>query len=225
MVARIAGGAIAGWLLGLTPLILVNALSLEGGAVDPSAAAFAGALALALGVALGGLSAGLIGGQRGGVWAGVIAGASFATSLIALMYWLREQGNLPNLVLEHPVRTMGALLFLGAIIAGLAVGVAAFLSWRAQTVEAGRQALSQPAHLASARRGAGPVTGPARGGPPQYDRRDVSSTRQVEGVWTPDPRRARPGSAPRPTPVRPASQGDTRYDDRQERWSDTPGRW
>jgi len=60
----------------------------------------------------------LIGGPRGGALAGAIAGALLAASLFGLKKVLETQGNLPNLVAQHPIRTMGALVFIGALVAG-----------------------------------------------------------------------------------------------------------
>ena len=227
MVARIAGGAVAGWLVSLVPLVVVNTLSLTSGAVDPSSAALAGVVALALSVALGGLAAGLIGGRRGGAIAGAVAGALFAVSLIGLMFALREQGTLPNLVALHPIRTMGALVFLGALVAGVAL-VATLFGRRdkpmvAQGAPAPRGQVSGPRQPGPPWQG--PQSGPARGqSQPRPDRGELAPARRMDGGWAPDPRRAPPGSGPRQAPSQPVRRPPAPYDERG-RWPDAPGRW
>ncbi|HEU0026252.1 MAG TPA: hypothetical protein VFQ25_03980 [Ktedonobacterales bacterium] len=231
MVARIAGGAAAGWLLSLAPLVVVNTLSLTSGVVDPSSTALAGVVALALGVALGGLAAGLIGGRRGGAIAGAVAGALFAASLIALMFALREQGNLPNLVALHPIRTMGALVFLGALVAGVAL-VTALIGQRDGPV-APRSASAPRGQVSGPRQPGptwqGPQSGPVRGqSQPRPDLGELAPARRMDAGWAPDPRRAPPGSGPRQARLAP-SQPVRRppaapYDERGRR-PDAPGRW
>lgn len=231
MVARIAGGAVAGWLLSLAPLIVVNAISLNNGVVDPSSTALAGAVALALGIALGGLAAGLIGGRRGGVIAGAIAGALFAACLIGLMYALRAQGNLPNLVALHPVRTVGALVFIGALVAGVAL--LSVMLMRGRTLPVSEAARSGPAPRSQASgprqpnpAWPGPRSGPVRGqSQPRPDSQALAPARRMDRGWTPDPRGAPPGSAPRRAPSQPARPPATATRDERGRWPDAPGRW
>ncbi len=228
MVARIAGGALAGWLLSLAPLIVVNALSLNNGAIDPSSTALAGAVALALGIALGGLAAGLIGGRRGGPIAGAIAGTLFAACLIGLMFALREQGNLPNLVALHPVRTMGALVFIGALVAGVALISAMLARGRAATVSEAVSPSPAPRSQASDSRQSSPAWSGQRSGPvrgPRPDPREQAPMRGMDGGWAPDPRGAPPGSVPRRAPSQPARPPVTAQRDERGRWTDTPGRW
>lgn len=226
MIARVAGGAAAGWLLSLAPLVVVNALSLNGGVFDPSATALAGAVALGLGVALGGLAAGLIGGRRGGVIAGVIAGALFAACLIALMYMLRAQGNLPNLVALHPVRTMGALVFIGALMAGLALGVSV-LAGRKSTLAPGLRAQHPDQRNSGPRPRGASWSDPAARRPygasqPRPDARELTPTQRG---WEPDPRRAPPVSGPRQAGSQPGRRpAPTRGDERGRR-SDGRGGW
>jgi hypothetical protein len=219
-------------------LIVINVISLNSSAIDPSATALVGIVVLALGVILGGLAAGLIGGRRGGLFAGPIAGLLFAGSLTGLRYWLDAQGRLPSLLVAHPIRTMGALLFLGAIIAGLAVCVAALLSWRANSTQALQTFQSEQRPSARAYSAAPSHT--HVGEYTQPERRDAPPTRRIEHDvrdFTPAPRRnlSRPlGSDSRANPARPAypahsaSGNDTRYDtryDQEERRPETPGRW
>jgi hypothetical protein len=254
MVARIIGGAVAGWLLGIAPLAVLDALSLTSGAVDPSSTALAGAGALATGIVLGGMAAGLIGGRRAGAVAGAIAGALCAGCLIALMYALRAQGALPNLLALHPVRTMGALLFIGALVASVAWGVSALLGLRAARAEAASFAAFAAAQGAGQRQqgatadwpvgshgaaapgsdyGRGYDNAPSRPGPPQA--RDLAPYGRKEGGWEPDARRGPPASGPRQPPRSDRRPAAARYDTRdagrdagyesRERWSDAPERW
>ncbi|HEX9037817.1 MAG TPA: hypothetical protein VF808_12600 [Ktedonobacterales bacterium] len=216
MVARIAGGVVAGWILSLTPLIVVNALSLTSSAVDPSSTAVVGIVALGVGIALGGLGAGLIGGRRGGAIAGAIAGALNAASLIALKYLLRAQGALPNLVAQHPVRSMGALVFIGALVAGVALGVSALLGLREREERPSATPLRQPTSVSTAPRQSGPgYPGDPRGAPPQW---------RNEGAWAPDSRRGPPASGPRQPPSSDRRPAAARYDAR-DRWPDATDRW
>lgn len=232
MVARSAGGAFVGWLLALAPLIVINVISLESSVIDPSATALVGIVVLALGVILGGLAAGLIGGRRGGLFAGPIAGLLFAGSLTGLRYWLDAQGRLPSLLVAHPIRTLGALLFLGAIIAGLAVGVAALLSWRAGSADARQAVQSEQRPSAGAYSAAPSYT--QLGGYTQSARREAPPTRRIAHDYqdfTPAPRRnpsGPMGSDPRANSAHAASGNETRYDTRynqEERRPETPGRW
>ena len=230
-VARITGGAMAGWLLSLIPLIVVNALSLTNGAVDPSSTALAGAGALALGIALGGLAAGLIGGRRGGGIAGAIAGALYAASLIGLMYALRAQGNLPNLVASHPIRTMGALVFIGALDAGVAIGISLLMGRRPASApsapprgSAPRNQVSGPRQPAPSR--PGPQGRPANGASlPRPGARELPPTRRMDEGWTTDPRHEPRRSEPRQAPSQPARRPAVTSRDEQGRWPDAPGRW
>ncbi len=231
MVARIAGGAVAGWFLSLAPLIVVNALSLTNGAVDPSSTALAGAGALALGIALGGLGAGLIGGRRGGAIAGAIAGALFAACLIGLMYALRAQGTLPNLVALHPVRTVGALIFIGALVAGVAIGIAALMGRRPSSAPVAPPQGPAPRSQVSGPRQPDPSWYGSQGRPangasqPRPGARELTPARRTDEGWSPDPRRAPPGSGPRRAPSQPSRRPATTPRDERGHWPDAPGRW
>lgn len=231
MIARVAGGALAGWLLSLAPLVVVDALSLTSGVIDPSSTALVGALALSLGIALGGLAAGLIGGRHGGV-AGSIAGALFAACLIALMYTLRAQGKLPNLVAMHPVRTMGALAFIGALLAGVALLASALMGLRsAPAVVRRRDGPAPDTRIGGPRQRdvsrPGSASHPARGASqPRPDARELTPARRMDQGWGSDPRRAPPVSGSHRAPSQPARRPEdaTRYDERGRR-PDVSSRW
>jgi hypothetical protein len=127
MAWRIVGG-LGGWLGSLAPLVIVNILAFTT-AIDPSLIPIAGGVALLLGIALGGSLAGLLGGKRGAGWGGVMAGAIAAAllagTLIALGVYLRAQGQLPYLLALHPIRTVGAVGFIGCLVIGIAALVGA----------------------------------------------------------------------------------------------------
>lgn len=206
-----------GWILSLAPLIALNALSLSSGAVDPSSTALAGAGALAAGVALGGLSAGMIGGRRGGAIAGAIAGALCAFSLIGLMYYLRAQGSLPDIVTLHPVRTLLALLFLGALVACIALGVGALLGLRATRAEAKAVAAFAAARQSGPRPSGDPRDTAANGNDQaRYSPRDSAPYVRKESSREPDARRGQPMSAPRQPPQSDRRPAAARYDARQD---------
>ena len=231
IVARIAGGAMAGWLLSLAPLIVVNALSLTNGAVDPSSTALAGAGALALGIALGGLAAGLIGGRRGGAIAGAIAGALYAASLIGLMYALRAQGNLPNLVASASRPNDGRADLYRRAGRGCgdwnrpADGAAArFRALAPPRGSAPRSQVSGPRQPAPSWHG--PQGRPANGASqPRPGARELTPARRMDEGWPPDPRRAPPGSGPRQAPSQPPRRPAMTPRDEQGHWPDAPGRW
>jgi hypothetical protein len=223
MVARIAGGAVAGWLLSLAPLIIINALSLNSGIVDPSSTALAGAGALALGIALGGVAAGLIGGRRGGAGAGAISGAIVTASLIAFKFALQAQNNLPNLVEQHPIRTYGALVFIGALVASVALVTAILTGRRATPADLIAPRDSAPRNQVSGIRQSGPAwsSGPQSGpmrrqSQPRPDQPELTPARRMDRAWASDPRRPRPGSGPRATAARRDERGH---------WPDAPGKW
>ena len=126
--ARVAGG-IAGWLIGLLPLIAVNVAAYLGtfSAYD---AAFAGELTLVGGLLLGGVIAGVIGArptrtQPGGVIgafvSGGVAAGLYAVTLVGLVIGASLLGVAPGVVGEHPIRVSAAVLFLAALLAAIAV--------------------------------------------------------------------------------------------------------
>jgi hypothetical protein len=152
MAWRIVGG-LSGWLGSLAPLVIVNILAFTT-ALDPSVVPIAGGAALLLGIALGGSLAGLLGGRRGAGWggsviAGAIAAALLAGTLIALGVYLRAQHQLPYLLALHPIRTVGAIGFIGCLVIGIAALVGAVAGRRdeprataAASVAARRPAMS-----------------------------------------------------------------------------------
>lgn len=224
MVARIIVAAIAGWLLGIAPLAVVNTLSLAQGAVDPSATAVAGISALVAGILLGGLAAGLIGGHRGGAIGGAAAGALFTASLVGLELWLQSRGSLPVLVAEHPIRTIGALIFIGVLLAGVALGVAVSLGMRAARSEA--RAVRAFAAARDAARGdlarsrpMGPPASQPRSAPP-----GAPPAQQMERDWRVATRPIPPGSDPRAMTTRPAGSSGAWHDERPNQGYDDPRR-
>ena len=154
MAWRIVGG-LCGWLLSLAPLALVNALAFST-TLDPSVIPLAGSVALLGGIALGGLAAGLLGGRRGAgvagaILAGAIAAMLYVAALIALMYTLRAQSQLPYLLALHPIRTMAAIGFLGFLLLSVAAGVGALKGRRSATSVRSPErapALSRPPRVA-----------------------------------------------------------------------------
>lgn len=192
MAWRIVGG-LSGWLVSLAPLVIVNVLALVT-AINPGFVPIAGGAGLGLGIALGGLTAGLLGARRGGAgWGGSIAGAIAAAlvagTLIAIMYGLRAQHQLPYLLALHPIRAMGAIGFIACLVMGVAALVGA-LSGRRQTRHAARAALAARPKGVSDRRPAGsasqPYARPER--PSQRNPRDSrypaeSHTRERSSRW------------------------------------------
>jgi hypothetical protein len=147
------------------------------------------------------------------------------------MYALRARGTLPNLVALHPVRTMEALIFIGALVAGVALGVSAMLGRRADPAPVTRRGGSTSDTRISGprQRGAswpGPVSRSVRGASqPRPAARDLTPARGMEQGWTPDLRRAPPGSGPRQTPSQPARRPAATQRDERGRWPDAPDRW
>lgn len=133
--ARVAGG-IAGWLIGLLPLLAVN-LAAYLGTFSADDAVFAGELTLVGGLLLGGIIAGAIGArptraQPGGVTgafiSGGIAGLLYAVTLVGLVIGASLLGVAPGVVGEHPIRISAAVIFLAALLAAIAVGAGAIAS-------------------------------------------------------------------------------------------------
>ena len=115
--ARVAGG-IAGWLIGLLPLIAVN-IAGNAGALSADDAVLAGAAALLGGLLLGGIIAGAVGGRptrtrSGGVTgafiSGGIAALLYAVALIALVIGAGRAEAAPQIVAEHPIRMSAAVV-------------------------------------------------------------------------------------------------------------------
>ena len=166
MAWRIVGG-LSGWLMSLAPLVIVNVLALVT-AINPGLVPIAGGAGLGLGIALGGLTAGLLGARRGGAgWGGSIAGAIAAAlvagTLIAIMYGLRAQHQLPYLLALHPIRAMGAIGFIACLVMGVAALVGALSGRRqAHRAELTTQAAlaARPARVPSGQRPAGPTSQP-----------------------------------------------------------------
>jgi hypothetical protein len=176
MVWRIGGG-LMGWLGSLTPLVIVNLLAFTM-AMDPGLVSILGGLALALGVALGGLLAGLLGGRRGASWGGAVAGfiaaALLAATLVAVGYVLDARGQLPYLLALHPIRALGATIFLACLVAGVAA-LTGWLSarrrearWQTQLARATARTTPRNPSRPSSRPGAGsrPLRDPRQ--PPAY---------------------------------------------------------
>lgn len=165
MAWRIVGG-LSGWLVSLAPLVIVNVLALVT-AISPGLVSIAGGAGLALGIALGGLTAGLLGARRGGAgWGGAIAGAIAAAlvagTLIAIMYGLRAQHQLPYLLALHPIRALGAIGFIACLVMAVAT-LAGSLAGRRQARRAARRAaqaqVARPQSV-SGQRPAGPASQP-----------------------------------------------------------------
>ncbi len=179
MTWRIVGG-LGGWLMSLAPLVIVNALAFAT-AIDPSVVPIAGGVALIVGIALGGLLAGLLGGRSGG-WGGAVAGAIaaalFAATLIALMYDLRAQHQLPYLLALHPLRAMGAIGFIACLVMAVATlaGIAPGRR-RARRLAAASQPGRASVAQSSPRAGAGPRSDLRR--PAQSAPRDQSEAREA----------------------------------------------
>lgn len=202
---RIMGG-LGGWLGSLAPLVIVNLLAFTT-AIDPGALSIAGGVALVVGVALGGLLAGLLGGKRGAGWggtlAGVIAAILFAATLVALMYILRAQNNLPYLLALHPIRALGAIAFLAGLVAGVAALVGAFSGrrrearWQAQ--------LARASARTTPRRPSQPYARPGAAQPPYTDRDAYPSG-------------PRPGLSQRQSPATARSRSESHARERSPRW-------
>ncbi len=180
-------GGLCGWLVSLAPLVGVNALAYTV-ALSPSLIPIMGAGGLLLAIALGGLTAGLLGGRGGGVWdsglAGLIAAALFAGSLIAFIKVLGAQDALPNLLVEHPIRTQVAVGFIACLILAVATGVGAFFAQRRERIAEQAERMRQrrpsgPGQQPYSRAGMGVTSRPpARGSQPMADYRDPRDPRE-----------------------------------------------
>ena len=139
MAARIGGG-LAGWLAGILPLLVVDALEYFG-VYYFAQPALAGAVALAGGILLGGITAGAIGGRAsrrraggatGAAVSGGLAAIFYAITLIAVLYVARAQDAPPAVIARHPIRFSAAILFFAVLLMGAAVLMGA-ISGRRQT--------------------------------------------------------------------------------------------
>lgn len=156
MRTRILGG-ITGWLLGVAPLLAVNAVDYFGIYYFPDPFV-AGAIALVAGLLLGGIAAGLIGGRSretgGGAWGagttGLVAAALYAVSVIALMEAARAFDALPFAVTEHPIRVSLGILFLATLLLLVALVTGVFVGRLAEAPATHVTTRSQPARRMSA---------------------------------------------------------------------------
>lgn len=122
MATRIWGG-IAGWLLGIAPLLAVNAVDYFGIYYFPNPF-LAGAVALLAGLLLGGVAAGLIGGRSlqtgggasGAAATGIVAAVLYAVSVIGLMEAARIFDAPLFAVTDHPIRVSAGVLFVAALL-------------------------------------------------------------------------------------------------------------
>lgn len=174
---RILASGCYGWLGGIVPLIVVNALGYEN-ILSPAQAALYGASALVLGIVLGGVFAGH-GGARprrrmpgsfgASAGAGVIAALLYLATLFGIVAGARHLGVLPPLLVEHPIRMAVVALFLGGALLVVAI-FSGWLTLRGQTEEQQEQieeplaatgALSPDARHARQRGASQPNTGMA----------------------------------------------------------------
>lgn len=150
--ARVAGG-IAGWLIGLLPLLAVNVAAYLG-TFSTDDAIFAGELTLVGGLLLGGIIAGVIGArptrtQPGGVTgafvSGGIAALLYAVTLVSLVIGASLLGVAPGVVGEHPIRVSAAVVFLAALLAAIAVAAGMIASYFSHAPRLQHAAASAPA--------------------------------------------------------------------------------
>lgn len=136
MRARIGGG-VAGWLIGVMPLIIVNILDYQDllGLQD---AVVAGLIALIGGIVVGGIAAGLLGSRAGGtlaaMTAGAIAAVLYAVTLIGLVIGTGILDSTSPLIASHPLRISMALVFLATILLAIAIATGAIVGLRADVV-------------------------------------------------------------------------------------------
>lgn len=160
MATRIWGGVV-GWLLGIAPLLAVNAIDYFGIYYFPDPF-LAGAIALLAGLLLGGIVAGLVGGRSrqtgggaaGAATTGLIAAVLYAVSVIGLMEAARIFDAPLFAVTDHPLRVSAGVLFIAALLLLVALVTGAL----AGTSATATSTTSSP-------RG-GYASGPARGQPP-----------------------------------------------------------
>ena len=132
MLARIFGG-VGGWLVSALLLVLVNLIAL-GGALDLGQDVALGAIGIFGGVILGGAVAGYLGSRPrrgsasnagGALLSGGLAALLYALSVGGFLEYAGQQGNLPNIVLEHPIRMGLAVICVSALLMVVALLVGA----------------------------------------------------------------------------------------------------
>jgi len=219
MIARILGG-IAGWLVGVLPLVIVNLVGFAG-TLSPDQAALAGAIGLVGGVILGGVVAGYIGGRSGAIAGALLSGGIatllYVTSVGSLLLVAGSQGDLPNIILEHPIRVGVAVLCVGAVLLMIAL-LSGFVSSRGQRSEDVANAVSHASQPAAAY--------PLRAPQPAYTR-PLHQPAPSAGLLS-DPRY---GAAPRSRPLAdadrepyPPAYGGPRSQPQQQSQSQQPHR-
>ena len=186
MVSRALAGLI-GAVVGLLPLIAVDAVvnnpaSLGSLAPNSDQAPLLSLTAVVGGLLLGGALAGWIAGRKAGIGAaaagGVVAALLYAGALIAviLLGAARSQQGLPY-VQMHPVRSIAVVL----LVASVMIVVALVAGWVVRPTKVAADA--QPAYQVHPTGPRYPQQGPALRSP---------------AAWPPPARAARPLSAPRP---------------------------
>lgn len=206
MATRIWGG-IAGWLLGIAPLLVVNAVVYFGIYYFPDPF-LAGAIALLAGLLLGGVVAGLIGGRSsrtgggasGAASTGLVAAGLYAVSVIGLMEAARIFDAPLFALTEHPIRVSVGVLFFAALLLLVALVTGTLAGTSVDDATAPSAQPSRPRVGAGVPRGGYP-SGPAYGQPPYAQPRYSESAPA-----------SRPAGPPRSGPRNPASAtSDPRY--------------
>lgn len=176
MAARVWGG-VAGWIAALLPLVAANVAD-QYIAFDSHETLLLGAGVLVGGVLLGGGVAATVGGRSrrsnpGGASASAVAGGVaaglYAATMIAIILSGRLVSSEPTLIAEHPIRASGMVVFVGALMMMVALGIGALRGSRSTLA-------------------AGPATRPSASRP---------ATRAYPPTAAPSP--PRPASRPRPT--------------------------
>lgn len=138
MRARISGG-IAGWLIGVVPLIVVNILDYQD-LLALQDAVPAGLIALIGGILLGGIVAGLLGGRSGGAFSATISGAIaavlYAGTLIGLVLGAGVLDSISPLIAQYPLPISMALLFLAAILLAISIATGTLSGRRTNSARA-----------------------------------------------------------------------------------------
>jgi hypothetical protein len=138
MAARVWGG-VAGWIAALLPLVAANVAD-QYIAFDSHETLLLGAGVLVGGVLLGGSVAATVGGRSrrgnpGGASASAVAGGVaaglYAATIIAIILSGRLVSSEPTLIAEHPIRASGMVVFVGALMMMVALGIGALRGGRA----------------------------------------------------------------------------------------------